>query len=63
MKSWNLSEIESISSVSEQVAASAQEVSASAEEVTATMEEFKAHSKNLEDLANQLASEIQKFRL
>lgn len=58
-----LNEIESISSVSEQVAASAQEVSASAEEVTATMEEFKAHSKNLENLANQLDSEIKKFTL
>jgi len=46
-----VSEIENISSISEQTASSSQEVSASTQEITATMEEFTKYSNELQTLA------------
>lgn len=56
-------EIESISSVSQQVAASSEEVSASAEEIAATMGEFTNYAQGLQQLSQQLDEEINKFKL
>ena len=58
-----VSEIESISSISEQTASSSQEVTASTEEITATMEEVTKYSNELQTLAEQLDSEIKKFKI
>ncbi len=62
-KQSTVSEIENISSISEQTASASQEVTASAEEITATMEEFTKHSSNLQTLAAQLKTEINKFKI
>ncbi len=62
-KQSTVSEIENISSISEQTASASQEVTASAEEITATMEEFTRHSSKLQILAEQLGTEINKFKI
>ena len=62
-KSSTVSEIENISSISEQTAAASEEVTASTEEITATMEEFAKHSTNLQLLAEHLGTEINKFKI
>ncbi|MGH4123046.1 MAG: methyl-accepting chemotaxis protein [Clostridium sp.] len=56
-------EIENISAISEQTAASSEEVTASTEEITATMEEFTKHSSELQILAEELGTEINKFKI
>lgn len=62
-KQSTVSEIENISAISEQTAASSQQVTASTEEITATMEEFTNHSSELQKLAEQLGTEINKFKI
>ena len=62
-KQSTVSEIENISSISEQTASSSQEVTASTEEITATMEEFTKYSGELQILAEQLDTEIKKFKI
>ena len=57
-----MSEIKNISFISEQTAAASEEVTASAEEITATMEELTRHSSELQILAEQLGTEINKFK-
>ena len=62
-KQSTVSEIENISSISEETASSSEEVTASTEEITATMEEFTKHSSELQILAEQLETEIRKFKI
>ena len=62
-KQSTVSEIENISSISEQTASSSQQVTASTEEITATMEEFTKHSSELQTLAAQLETEIKNFKI
>jgi len=62
-KQSTVSEIENISSISEQTAAASEEVTASTEEITATMEEFAKHSNELQILAEHLGAEINKFKI
>ena len=62
-KQSTVSEIENISSISEQTASASEEVTASTEEITATMEEFTKHSSELQILAEQLETEINKFKI
>jgi methyl-accepting chemotaxis protein len=62
-KSSTVSEIENISSISEQTAAASEEVTASTEEITATMEDFAKHSNELQTLAEHLGNEISKFKI
>jgi len=61
-KQSTVSEIESISFISEQTASSSEEVTASTEEITATMEELSSHSSELQILAQKLGDEINKFK-
>ena len=61
-KQSTVSEIKNISFISEQTAAASEEVTASAEEITATMEELTRHSSELQILAEQLGTEINKFK-
>ena len=61
-KKSTLAKIENISFISEQTASASEEVTASAEEITATMEELTKHSGELQKLAEQLGSEINKFK-
>ncbi|MBU3158003.1 methyl-accepting chemotaxis protein [Clostridium estertheticum] len=61
-KQSTVSEIENISSISEQTASSTQQVTASTEEITAAMEEFTKHSSELQILAGELDIEIKKFK-
>jgi len=61
-KKSTLSKIEKISFISEETASASEEVTASAEEITATMEELTKHSSELQLLAEQLGSEINKFK-
>ena len=62
-KRSTVSEIENISAISEETASSSEEVTASTEEITATMEEFTKHSSELQILAEQLGTEINKFKI
>lgn len=62
-KCSTVSEIENISSISEETAAASEEVTASTEEITATMEEFAKHSNDLQKLAEHLETEINKFKI
>jgi methyl-accepting chemotaxis protein len=62
-KRSTVSEIENISSISEETAAASEEVTASTEEITATMEDFAKHSNNLQKLAEHLGTEINKFKI
>jgi len=62
-KQSTVSEIENISSISEQTASSSQQVTASTEEITAAMEEFTKHSSELQILAEELDAEIKKFKI
>ncbi|NMM65978.1 methyl-accepting chemotaxis protein [Clostridium sp. P21] len=62
-KQSTVSEIENISSISEQTASASEEVTASTEEITATMEEFTKHSNKLQMLAEQLENQINKFKV
>ena len=62
-KRSTVSEIENISSISEETASSSEEVTASTEEITATMEQFTKYSSELQILADQLNTEINKFRI
>jgi methyl-accepting chemotaxis protein len=62
-KQSTISEIDNISSISQETAAASQETTASTEEISATMEELSKHSSNLQILAEQLASEINKFKI
>ena len=62
-KQSTVSEIENISSISEETASSSEEVTASTEEITATMEQFTKHSSDLQILAEQLGTEINKFKI
>ena len=62
-KQSTVSEIENISSISEQTASSTQQVTASTEEITAAMEEFTKHSSELQILAVELDIEINKFKI
>ncbi|WP_298836602.1 methyl-accepting chemotaxis protein [Clostridium sp.] len=62
-KESTVSEIENISSISEQTASSTQQVTASTEEITAAMEEFTKHSSELQLLAEELDTEIKKFKI
>ncbi|WP_234121337.1 methyl-accepting chemotaxis protein [Clostridium hydrogenum] len=62
-KQSTVSEIENISSVSEETASASQEVTASTEEITATMEELTRYSSRLQALAGQLGIEINKFKI
>ena len=61
-KQSTVSEIESISFISEQTASSSEEVTASTEEITATMEELSSHSSELQILAQKLGDEISRFK-
>jgi methyl-accepting chemotaxis protein len=61
-KQSTVSEIKNISFISEQTAAASEEVTASSEEITATMEELTRHSSELQILAEQLGTEINKFK-
>lgn len=56
-------EIENISSISEQTASASQEVTASTEEITATMDEFTKYASELKIIAEQLGTEINKFKI
>lgn len=62
-KETTVSKINDISFVSEQTASASEEVSASAEEINATMEELTKHSINLNMLAEQLETQISKFKI
>ena len=62
-KQSTISEIENISSISEETAASSEEVNASTEEITAAMEEFAKDSSELQILAEKLGTEINKFKI
>ncbi|ADK14414.1 MULTISPECIES: methyl-accepting chemotaxis protein [Clostridium] len=62
-KQSTISEIDNISSISQETAAASQETTASTEEISATMEELTKHSSNLQILAEQLAAEINKFKI
>lgn len=62
-KQSTISEIDNISSISQETAAASQETTASTEEISATMEELTKHSSNLQILAEQLATEINKFKI
>jgi len=56
-------EIENISAVSEETSASTEEVSASAEEISATMNDFSGYAVQLQQLAEALSEDINKFKL
>jgi methyl-accepting chemotaxis protein len=62
-KEATVSKISNISFVSEQTASASEEVTASVEEINATMEELTKHSINLNVLAEQLDTQISKFKL
>ncbi|MBX4267586.1 methyl-accepting chemotaxis protein [Clostridium estertheticum] len=62
-KQSTVSEIENISSISEQTASSTQQVTASTEEITAAMGEFTKHSSELQILAEELDNEIKRFKI
>ncbi|RDY29894.1 methyl-accepting chemotaxis protein [Lachnotalea glycerini] len=55
--------IENISAVSEETASASEEVTASTEEITAAMEEFTRFSTELQGMANQLESQIGRFKV
>jgi methyl-accepting chemotaxis protein len=58
-----VSQVENTSAISEETASSTEEVTASAEEVTSTMEQFTKHTAELQDLAEKLKTEIDKFKI
>ena len=62
-KQSTVSEIENISFISEQTASASEEVTASTEEITATMDGLTRHSIELQVLAEQLGTEINKFKI
>ncbi|MDO5517180.1 MAG: methyl-accepting chemotaxis protein [Clostridium sp.] len=58
-----IDEIESISTISQDVASVSEEVTASAEEVTATMDELTQYADKLNDIAEKLKEELKNFEL
>jgi methyl-accepting chemotaxis protein len=62
-KKSTVSEIRNIAMISEQTAAASEEVTASTEEITATMEELTDHSTELQMLAQELKTQIEKFKV
>ncbi len=62
-KQSTVSEIQNISYISEQTASASEEVTASTEEISATMEQFTKYSSDLKILAEQLGTEINKFKI
>ncbi|MBK1809118.1 methyl-accepting chemotaxis protein [Clostridium sp. YIM B02505] len=58
-----VTQVENTSAVSEETASATEEVTASTEEVTATMEKFTHHTTELQDLAERLKDEIDKFKI
>lgn len=57
-----ISQVENTSAISEETASATEEVIASAEEVTSTMEQFTYQTVELQDLAEKLKIEIDKFK-
>lgn len=55
--------IENMSAISEETASSTEEVTASTEEVTSTMEHFSQRTVELQELAERLKEEIDKFKM
>lgn len=62
-KNTILEKIESVSSIAEEVSASSQEISASSEEMTASTEEVTSAAQTLNDLAEDMTLQINKFKL
>ncbi|MCE5222426.1 MAG: methyl-accepting chemotaxis protein [Clostridium sp.] len=58
-----VTQIENTSAISEETASSTEEVTASTEEVTATMDKFSQHTVELQELAERLKEEIDKFKI
>lgn len=56
-------QIENTSAISEETASSTEEVTASTEEVTATMDKFTGNTAELNELAEKLKKEIDKFKI
>jgi Methyl-accepting chemotaxis protein len=58
-----VAQVENTSAISEETASSTEEVTASTEEVTATMDQFSQHTVELQQLAEKLKEEIDKFKI
>lgn len=58
-----VTQIENMSAISEETASSTEEVTASTEEVTSTMEHFSQRTVELQELAERLKEEIDKFKM
>ncbi|EKQ52247.1 MULTISPECIES: methyl-accepting chemotaxis protein [unclassified Clostridium] len=58
-----VSEIENISSISQETASASEEVTASTEEITAVMDRFTKYADELQVLAEKLDSELEKFKI
>lgn len=58
-----VSEIENISSISQETASVSEEVTASTEEITAVMDRFTNHADELQLLAEKLATELNNFKI
>jgi len=58
-----VSEIENISAISQETASASEEVTASTEEITAAMDQFTKYADNLQLLAEELETEITKFKI
>ncbi|WP_243156005.1 methyl-accepting chemotaxis protein [Clostridium sp. C2-6-12] len=58
-----VSEIENISSISQETASVSEEVTASTEEITAVMARFTKHADELQVLAEKLATELNNFKI
>lgn len=58
-----VTQVENTSAISEETASSTEEVTASTEEVTATMDQFSQHTVELQQLAEKLKEEIDKFKV
>ena len=58
-----VSEIENISSISQETASVSEEVTASTEEITAVMDRFTKHADELQLLAEKLATELNNFKI
>jgi methyl-accepting chemotaxis protein len=58
-----VTQIENSSAISEETASSTEEVTDSAEEVTATMDRFSQHTEDLQQLAEKLNPEIDRFEI
>ncbi|OOM75939.1 methyl-accepting chemotaxis protein McpC [Clostridium puniceum] len=58
-----VSEIENISSISQETASASEEVTASTEEITAVMDRFTKYADELQVLSEKLASELNNFKI